>query len=520
MKRLLFILFILTYSYLFAQYEDVGERGKYFTKKNYVEVEIPLFEIHKAKLPEPVIEDNPEYLELYWKCWEIAFSHFKQPPEDSPFVSNYIDEGFSPSVFQWDTAFMMMFMRYASHIFPSIESFDNFYSRQYENGYICREIWEADGNDFVYLDRMHTINPPIFAWAEIEYARISGDQSRIKNILPALEKYAEWLEKFRKKEKTKHNLYWNTGLGSGMDNSPRKGSAWTDMSTQMYLFYYSLAEMNEEAGDKQKSELHRNKAVEIGKKINELMWNEKDGLYYDLDDKGKQIQTKTLACFWPMVARLPNITQAERLLSHLKNPNEFWRTIPFPSLSADHSEYKPEGNYWLGGVWAPTNYMAIKGLDKYSEGFESSFNFREFAAHASETYLDGMYKVFKKTGTIWENYAPDFYMRSLPMSQSDFVGWSGCGPIALLIENVIGIKADALKKEVKWDINRIDKHGIQNLQFGDIKASFICDKRIDVNKTCRIKINSTQTFTLYARRNTGKLLILTINPGFNQFEVD
>ncbi len=498
----------------FAQYEDTGNRGSYFSKKNYSPLIIPAFKTSKDKLPSPILDDNKEYIELYWKAWELAFKHFKKPPQGSPFVSDFIDEAFSHSVFQWDTIFMIMFARYAHFIFPSIQSLDNFYCRQYENGYICREIQEEDGQDYVYEGREHTVNPPLFSWAELENVKVSGDFSRIKLVLPVLEKYAEWLEKFRKKENTKHNLYWQTGLGSGMDNTPRGGSAWTDMSCQMVILYNDMAVMSDELDLKDKAEYFRMMAKNICSKINELMWNQEDGLYYDLDDNGNQVKCKTIACFWPLIAGIANEQQAEKLFYHLKDTKSFWRTIPFPSLSADHPSYKPDGQYWLGSVWAPTNIMVIKGLQKYD-----LFGFNEFATFATETYLDGMFKVYKKSGTIWENYSPDTYARGI-WSKPDFVGWSGCGPIQLLIENVIGINADGLNNQVTWNVHRIDRHGIERLRFGKNTASFLCNKRTDLNKPIELTIESDNPFELTVVRRFGEKKMLNVIKGKNNFIIE
>jgi hypothetical protein len=206
MKKKLLFFFVLTLT-IYSQYEDTGIRGKYFSKKIFAETPIPNFESEKINLPSPILDDNPEWINLYWKTWELAFAHYKNPPKGSPFVSAYIDEAFAPNIFQWDTFFMIMFARYANHIFPAIQSLDNFYCRQYENGYICREIVESTGEDFVYERRDNTVNPPLFSWAEMENFNITGDKSRFESVLPVLEKYAEWLEKYRKKENTKHNLY-------------------------------------------------------------------------------------------------------------------------------------------------------------------------------------------------------------------------------------------------------------------------------------------------------------------------
>jgi glycogen debranching enzyme len=252
------------------------------------------------------------------------------------------------------------------------------------------------------------------------------------------------------------------------------------------------------------------------------MWNEEDGLYYDIDDDGNQVKVKTVASFWPMLAGLCDLHKAERLLSNLKDPKTFWRVIPFPSLSADHKDYKPEGAYWLGSVWAPTNIMIIKGLDNFSfddNNCFDSYGFRKFAVHASQKYLEALYNVYKQTGTIWENYSSEFFMPGFP-SNLDFVGWSGCGPVMLLIENIIGIHADALKNEVIWDVDRVDRHGIENLKFGNVTTSLIAQKRVDINKPCILTIKTDHPYTLRVFKWDKKSKTVEIKKGTNNITIE
>jgi glycogen debranching enzyme len=505
------ILFCILVSTVFSQYEDKGKRGLYFPKKEYSGVNIPLFSAVKDQLPVPILDDNPEWIALYWKAWELAFNHYKKPPQGSPLVSDYIDEAFSPQIYQWDTIFMIMFARYAYHLFPCIISLDNFYCCQHENGYICREIVEATGLDYPFGGRENTINPPIYSWAELEYAKVSGDTSRYRIILPTLEKYAEWLEAYRRKPGTAHDLYWQTGLGSGMDNTPRSGSGWVDMSAQMAMLYRDIALLAAHTGDATKAASYNAQYKKIADKINKFMWNETDGIYYDLDDQGQQVKSKTIASFWPMLAGIASKEQAIKLMQHLKNPNEFWREIPFPSLSADHPAYKPDGDYWLGSVWAPTNIMVIKGLERYKDVYYTA----EFCNAAAEKYIDAMSKVYKRTGTIWENYAPDATMRGI-LSKPDFVGWSGCGPITLLLENVIGIIPDAGNNIVRWTITRRDRHGINNLHFGNTVASFLCNARESIAKGAELEITAERPFTLIVSREFGKEQTFQIHAGSNK----
>lgn len=507
-KTALSLLIILFLSKgILAQYIDGEKRGVYFAKKHYKPSELPVFEKSRDSLPAPVLDADKGWIDMYWKAWELAFLHFKKPESGSPFVSNYLDEAFSPNIFQWDTIFMIMFSRYGHYVFPAIESLDNFYCRQHENGYICREIKESNGEDFIFVSGENTVNPPIFAWAEVENYKITGDKSRFRMVLPVMQKYMDWLEKYRKKNGTKHDLYWQTGLGSGMDNTPRSGSGWTDMSSQMALMYKSMAKMCDELKKSANAAEYRKKARLIAERINRFMWNEEDGLYYDVDDEGNQIKWKTPACFWPMLAGISSEGQAKKMVNNLKDIKSFYRKIPFPTLAADQKGYSPLGEYWLGAVWAPTNIVILKSLENY--GYE------QFAGEASERYIKGLYEVYRKTGTLWENYAPDSYEQG-NIAKPDFVGWTGCGPIQILIENVLGFHPYGSKKLLEWNIRRTDRHGITNLKFGDVTASLICEKRSNEINKANITVNSDKSFELKLRKGSN-IKEYRIKPGKNTF---
>ena len=122
-----------------------SERGMYFTKKLYAEEPLPAFQTSKNLLPSPILEGNPEWVEMYWKAWELAFHNVKKPAAGSPLVSNWQYTGYTQNIFQWDHIFIMMFARYEHQVFPAIESLDNFYCLQRPSGYICREFRVEDG---------------------------------------------------------------------------------------------------------------------------------------------------------------------------------------------------------------------------------------------------------------------------------------------------------------------------------------------------------------------------------------
>ncbi|MDD3774137.1 MAG: trehalase family glycosidase [Patescibacteria group bacterium] len=488
--------------------KDGGDRGQYFPIKTYAQnnQSLPSFEEAKNLLPAPIIEKNPDFIKMYWKSWELTFAHLRKVKPNSQFVSDYLDEAFSDNIFQWDTIFMLMFARYGQKTFPFIRSLDNFYARQHKSGYICREISEINGNDFVFLGRKYTINPPLFSFIEMENFKLTGNIKRLKIVLPSLEKYAKWLEQpgnlensnsrywekyGRWSKESKHNLYWNTNLGSGMDNLIREGNGHVDMSSQMVIMYKNLALICQKLGLFDKEKIYQNKADEISNRINQWCWNENDGFYYDINHNGEQIKYKTINAFWTLLAGVPNKNQAQKLVQHLKNSKTFWRLFVFPALAADQKNYSKNGDYWQGGVWAPTNYMVIKGLENY--------NYFDLAYKTSRKYLQGLSKVFEKTNTLWENYAPENFAPGQP-AKKNFVGWTGLGPIALLIENILGFKYDYITNTLTWHIKRKDYHGLKNMYFNQLNISAI----FEPTNPASIKILTNKKFKLIVYYNHQK----------------
>lgn len=218
MKRILTVVLALVLVAVTA-----GAQSRYF-KKEYSGDPLPEYEETRHLLPKVVFDSRPELVELYDQTWRMVFNKLMSPHPGSPFVSNWIDEGLSPQIFQWDTNFAIMFGRYADHIFPFIESHDNFYVLQHEDGMICRVINEHDGTDHYWglgVENARAINPPLYSWVEWENYLVTGDKSRFDKIIPVLEKYGEYIEKHRRGHDTPHRLYWNNGQASGMDNTPR-----------------------------------------------------------------------------------------------------------------------------------------------------------------------------------------------------------------------------------------------------------------------------------------------------------
>ena len=502
----------------------VGEPPKPVRKKS-------LLKFPKEKQPQPILKDNPDWIELYYAAWEMAWNKIAKGIKENGFADYYMDEGFNEMIFQWDTNFIVAFALYARDVFPAIQSLDNFYKKQRPDGYIQRVYWESTGqivNEPTSDEPM--VNPPLFAWIELKYYKMSGDKFRIKVVLPHLTNYYNWVES-NLRDSSGQGLYYNTNLGSGMDNTPRPhiGKAgWIDMSAQQALAAFCISELADIIDDTNIKELYYQKYLDLKALINKYCWDEKEKFYFDLNEFGKHSTVKHIGSYWTLLAQIADTNTAKDLITHLKNKDEFWRPHLIPTLSYDDPAYDKKGHYWLGSVWAPTNYIVAKGLENYgyydlanqiTNNYISNlaniyfhFNPDENKIAFEERYNDG-YK------TLWECYSPEFNEPATRWdntfySRQDFVGWTGLGPIAMLIENIIGLNINVPENIITWRITRKDEHGIKNLLFGKQKVDLICTP----GDFYEFKINCESNFTLQIIINE-KVTTKEIHNGENIFKV-
>jgi hypothetical protein len=461
---------------------------------------------HKShsELPRPFIGGREDIVELYYSAWDLAARHISSTPGLA--APDYMDEGFEPDkIWQWDSCFMSMFCRYAHELFPGIESLDNFYSLQRGDGYIGMSYNIVTGGESYPLPHGR-VNPPLFSWAEFEHYKITGDKDRLARVLPKLLKYDAWLEANRRRG---DGSYWfEDGGSSGMDNAPRtcrrnkKGNdvSWIDLAAQQALSALCLSKAARALGDGPAAEFYSAAHSERSAFINRTLWCEKDGFYYDRLTDGLESESypgyfsacKTIASFWPLIAEAAPPERAVRLAAHLVNEREFGRPNPVPSLSYDNPNYKDSGGYWHGSVWAPTNYMTVRGLLKYGMS--------KLAAEITLSYLGMMDRARKNLspGTLWECYSAE---TDAPAStetgercRKDFVGWTGLGPIAMLIECVLGIDADYPAGTIACRPYPTAACGIESLRFGPHRVSLIFGERRSAAEPPSVSVSAPLPF--------------------------
>jgi glycogen debranching enzyme len=311
-----------------------------------------------------------------------------------------------------------------------------------------------------------------------------------------------------------------------MDNTPRPSvaqGAWVDESAQQALAAWALAQIAGALGLPARASQWTAEHDAVAALINQYLWHIVDGTYYDRTPAGTLTGVKHLGAYWTLLAGVADAGQAAQLAAHLRDPQEFYRPHLFPTLAADDPSYVASGQYWLGSVWAPTEYMVVKGLER-----AGIWDLAREAAESHLTHVAGVYASpptdesliapEERDGdyrTIWECYGAEATVPATRWdgtyySRQDFVGWSGLGPIAMLIEDVLGIQAEGASSRVTWSLARTDRHGVERLQLGpDNLVSLVAEARATPSSPAAITIQADQAFHLTVAR-----------PGLAAFDVD
>lgn len=467
-----------------------------YRQQTYVPQEWPSFAEARARLPRPILPERDQWVTLYWRAWELAWANLRQPLPGAGFVANFLDAATEPYLFMWDSAFMSQFGLYGRRAFDFLGNLDNLYARQHEDGFICRQIDLTTGQDFFYPFDPNSTGPNILAWVEWRNYRFTGDDGRLADVFPALMAYHRWC---RANRTWPNGLYWATGHSSGLSNQPRvpdsrfhhRHWSWVDASMQASLNSLILAQMATLL--KQEAAAHELEAehTSLIARINQHHWNEAAHFYQDVDPEGHFSPVKSIAAYWGLLdkALIPE-KPLELFVQTLRENWAFKLPHRVPSQSADSEGYNFEtGNYWRGGVWPATNFMVLRGLRRAGQ---------HGLAHAvAVNHLENVAQVYAQTGTLWENYAPETAAPGSPAAENP-VGMAGLTPIAILLEDVIGLSVDWPQRRVFWD-RRLDgerPYGVENYPLGpDGTLSMVAD-------AIKLTLTTDVPFTLTLRDAT------------------
>jgi alpha,alpha-trehalase len=184
---------------------------------------------------------------------------------------------------------------------------------------------------------------------------------------------------------------------SGFDPSNRFGPFNIDiihynpvcLNSLLYLMEMQTAEILNELDRKQEAWGWEAKAGLRARAVNKLMWDEKDGLYYDYDFVEKKVRRYPfLTTFYPLWAGFASKEQAALIVKNLPL---------FEKTGGLQTSTQLTGNQWDSPFgWAPLQMIAVEGLRRYGYNTE--------AERISLKFLSLVKREYERAGYIVEKY--------------------------------------------------------------------------------------------------------------------
>ncbi|HUH16724.1 MAG TPA: trehalase family glycosidase [Methylomirabilota bacterium] len=247
--------------------------------------------------------------------------------------------------------------------------------------FILSDRWrQPDGHipcaEFVMDDEC----PPVFAWAAWRMWESGAGIGFLEDVYPGLAANHQY---WRDELQVQPGLY--TGGFLGMDNLPRaEGQPQADASAWMAFNALHLSRIAEELGETDAAEAYRAEINLIGAAVNEALWDEEVGFYFDRNDDGvSPIRTKSYSGLVPLIAGIVPDERVERVLDVLRDERRFLSQHGIRSTSADSVLYRPgyagergANSSWRGPIWLPINYLLVDTLRSHDPAFAEDLRSR------------------------------------------------------------------------------------------------------------------------------------------------
>lgn len=273
--------------------------------------------------------------------------------------------------FDWDLYFENLYLSYYGVSRYGFTNFKVFLDRQQPDGFVPRTL------GIKYPRPTQMFKPFLAQIAVLASSQNRNDYEWLRARY--YERLQRYLDRWFAYDYDGNGLpVWNSSDASGMDNQiSRSGDlqSYTDEGVDLACYLYrelqAMAVIAKGLNMPDDEKMYTRRASQLASAINHVFWDDKDGFYYDRNEKtGKRIGIKSVAGFIPLWAGVANPAQAHRLVNeHLLNRREFWTKYPISTYARTEPEVyqgsrRGECN-WEGTTWIPTNYMVFHGLLQY-----------------------------------------------------------------------------------------------------------------------------------------------------------
>ncbi len=205
--------------------------------------------------------------------------------------------------------------------------------------------------------------PPLLAWTVWRLFEYDGDREFLEEVYEYVVRWNQWW--FANNDTDADGLCeYQHPYSSGLDDSPLwdHGMPVTapDLNTYLVLQMEALGKMARTIGLDDEAEQWETRSQEHLQRMLEHMYDQQAGVFWARHN-GQVVPVLTPFNLFPLLTgQLPHEV-AERLVSHLTNPEEFWAPYPVPSVAMTEESFSPL-KMWRGPTWVNVNYLLIEGL--------------------------------------------------------------------------------------------------------------------------------------------------------------
>jgi hypothetical protein len=254
------------------------------------------------------------------------------------------------------------------------------------------------------------IQPPVLAEAVAAGARGDGADAYLREILPAVRRYFDWLDRVRDPDRDgliatlqpdesgldhtpKYDGYlavsgavladytaaWERVAGpyAGVGRMPEKMFA-LDRFVVEDVFVNTIYAENQRVlgdllhriGDSDAAREMRARAARTERAIADKCFDEASGLFFDLAGSAERmLKVNTVSSLVPILLdELPDAHVAA-LVRHLEDPAEYAAPFPVPSVAMNEPSYLTPANenklVWRGPTWLNANWYVARGLRRH-----------------------------------------------------------------------------------------------------------------------------------------------------------
>jgi neutral trehalase len=404
---------------------------------------------------------DQDFVDLYDRSWVWIDEFWKKGTEENGFVGNYVSYNDQKTFDMFNCCLSSLFLNYSNQTYSPFDMIDFFYSKQEPNGAIRSQYSVVDGTPVFTEDNPEGIVIPLFAYIEFLFYHKIGNKKRLKDIVPILENYFNWIKAMFQKENGLFSVPVSACLTG---NVPREKTVYpVDFNTLMALNALYMSNIGDILNDKELSFRYKRLYFSLKTRINNLMWDPETGFYYDLDAQEQRLPLKMIGAYWTLLAEIPNDERVAKMIDYLKDPEVFGTDNPFPSVSVDSPCFKENVQGYCGAVIPSNIYCVVKGLEKYGEYVFA----RECAIRHVYFILDTLNPGEDVQGDVWEAYLPN--KEGTPASCGDefprrkFLPQVCLVTITMMIEDIIGLDVSLPRKTVYWMVPNLEVMGIENL---------------------------------------------------------